>query len=232
MYSVSLLRYLFSRQHPCRKTCGRILHSAGTPDKGATRKRMDGFVLSIDQGTTGTTALVFDRAASVRGRGYSEFTQHYPRPGWVEHDAEEIWRVSLRAASEALATARIEAQNLCAVGITNQRETIVAWERASGRPVSRAIVWQDRRTAARWDDELLSLFGVPLESLPEVKPSSGVFGETDPSVFFGARVPVAGVAGDQQAALFGQGCFDAGMVKNTYGTGSFLLMNTGREIVP
>jgi glycerol kinase len=280
---------------------------------------MDGFVLSIDQGTTGTTALVFDRAASVRGRGYSEFTQHYPRPGWVEHDAEEIWRVSLRAASDALATARIEAQNLCAVGITNQRETILAWERASGRPVSRAIVWQDRRTAARcdelkarglegrirektglvldpyfsgtkiewmldnieslrarassgevvfgtidswlirqltggrahvtdvsnasrtllfnintlrWDEELLSLFGVPLEALPEVKPSSGVFGETDPSVFFGARVPVAGVAGDQQAALFGQGCFDAGMVKNTYGTGSFLLMNTGREIVP
>jgi glycerol kinase len=279
---------------------------------------MDGFVLSIDQGTTGTTALVFDRAASVRGRGYSEFTQHYPRPGWVEHDAEEIWRVSLRAASDALATARIEAQNLFAVGITNQRETILAWERASGRPVSRAIVWQDRRTAARcdelkarglegrirektglvlapyfsgtkiewmldntedlrarassgevvfgtidswlirqltggrahvtdvsnasrtllfnintlrWDEELLSLFGVPLEALPEVRPSSGVFGETDPSAFFGARVPVAGVAGDQQAALFGQGCFDAGMVKNTYGTGSFLLMNTGREIV-
>ncbi|PYS96986.1 MAG: glycerol kinase [Acidobacteria bacterium] len=280
---------------------------------------MDGFVLSIDQGTTGTTALVFDRAARVRGRGYSEFTQHYTQPGWVEHDALEIWRVSLRAASDALAASGIEARCLRAVGITNQRETVVAWERSTGLPVARAIVWQDRRTASacdelkargledmirektglvldpyfsgtkikwlldntehlraraargevvfgtidswlvwkltggrahatdpsnasrtllfdirklRWDDELLALFGVPRESLPEVKPSSTLFGETEPSVFFGARVPVAGVAGDQQAALFGQACYDGGMVKNTYGTGSFLLMNTGREIVP
>ena len=280
---------------------------------------MDGFVLSIDQGTTGTTALVFDRTARVRGRGYSEFTQHYTQPGWVEHDALEIWRVSLRAASDALAASGIEARCLRAVGITNQRETVVAWERSTGLPVARAIVWQDRRTASacdelkargledmirektglvldpyfsgtkikwlldntehlraraargevvfgtidswlvwkltggrahatdpsnasrtllfdirklRWDDELLALFGVPRESLPEVKPSSTLFGETEPSVFFGARVPVAGVAGDQQAALFGQACYDGGMVKNTYGTGSFLLMNTGREIVP
>ena len=275
---------------------------------------MDSFVLSIDQGTTGTTALVFDRAARVRGRGYSEFTQHYTQPGWVEHDALEIWRVSLRAASDALAASGIEARCLRAVGITNQRETVVAWERSTGLPVARAIVWQDRRTAAacdelkargleetirektglvldpyfsgtkikwlldntehlraraargevvfgtidswlvwkltggrahttdpsnasrtllfdirklRWDAELLALFGVPRESLPEVKPSSTLFGETEPSVFFGARVPVAGVAGDQQAALFGQACYDGGMVKNTYGTGSFLLMNTG-----
>src|SRR3989440_1245711 len=113
---------------------------------------MDDFVLSIDQGTTGTTALVFDRACTVRGRGYYEFTQHYPRPGWVEHDAEEIWRVSLRAAADALRSARVEAKQLAAVGITNQRETVVAWERASGVPVGRAIVWQDRRTASICDE--------------------------------------------------------------------------------
>jgi glycerol kinase len=280
---------------------------------------MGGFVLSIDQGTTGTTALVFDRDCRVLGRGYSEFTQHYPRPGRVEHDAEEIWRVSLRAADEALAGAGVEARDLRAVGVTNQRETVLAWERAGGAAVGRAIVWQDRRTASvcdelkargleesvrektglvldpyfsgtkikwlldntpalraraargavvfgtidswlvwkltggrvhatdcsnasrtllfntktlEWDDELLALFGVPREALPEVKPSSGVYGETDPSVFFGASVPVAGVAGDQQAALFGQACYAEGMVKNTYGTGSFLLMNTGRKPVP
>ncbi|MDT5158206.1 MAG: glycerol kinase [Acidobacteriota bacterium] len=276
---------------------------------------MDGFVLSIDQGTTGTTALVFDRDCGVRGRGYSEFTQHYPRPGWVEHDAEEIWRVSLIAAARALAAARVEARHLRAVGLTNQRETVVAWERETGTPVARAIVWQDRRTAAlcdelkargleemirtktglvldpyfsgtklkwlldnteglresaargqiafgtidswliwkltggrvhstdpsnasrtllfdikrlEWDDELLALFDVPREMLPSVKPSSGIFGLTEPSVFFGASVPVAGVAGDQQAALFGQACYETGAAKNTYGTGSFLLMNTGR----
>jgi glycerol kinase len=280
---------------------------------------MGGFVLSIDQGTTGTTALVFDRDCRVRGRGYSEFTQHYPRPGWVEHDAEEIWRVSLGAARTALDAAGCAARDLAAVGVTNQRETVVAWERAGGAPVGRAIVWQDRRTASLcdelkargleesvrektglvldpyfsgtklrwlldntpdlrrraergevvfgtvdswlvwklsggrahatdcsnasrtllfninaldWDEELLSLFGVPRESLPEVKPSAHVYGETEPSVFFGASVPVAGVAGDQQAALFGQACYAEGSVKNTYGTGSFLLMNTGRTPVP
>ena len=275
---------------------------------------MDGFVLSIDQGTTGTTVLVFDRDCRVRGRGYSEFTQHYPRPGWVEHDAEEIWRVSLKAAADALKAAGVEARSLRAVGITNQRETVVAWERATSRPVARAIVWQDRRTAAMcdelkargledsirkktglvldpyfsgtklrwllddtpglreraargevafgtvdswlvwkltggrahvtdpsnasrtllfdinslaWDDELLALFDVPRAALPEVLPSSFVYGHTDPAFFFGARVPVAGVAGDQQAALFGQACYEPGAAKNTYGTGSFLLMNTG-----
>ncbi|MDT5295855.1 MAG: glycerol kinase [Acidobacteriota bacterium] len=279
---------------------------------------MDGFVLSIDQGTTGTTALVFDRDLRPRGRGYSEFTQHYPRPGWVEHDAEEIWRVSLSAAAEALAAARVEAQDLRAVGIANQRETVVAWERATGSPQARAIVWQDRRTASdcdalkarglertirektglvldpyfsgtklkwlldnteglreraargevvfgtidtwlvwkltggrvhatdvsnasrtllfdidrlEWDDDLLALFGVPRTALPEVKPSSCVYGYTEPSAFFGASVPVAGVAGDQHAALFGQACYAEGAAKNTYGTGSFLLMNTGRARV-
>jgi glycerol kinase len=280
-------------------------------------KMSDGLVLSIDQGTTGTTALVFDRAGRVRGRGYSEFTQHYPRPGWVEHDAEEIWRVSLGAVRDALSSAETDARELRAVGVTNQRETVVAWERSTGRPVSRAIVWQDRRTAARcdelrargledlirrtglvldpyfsgtkiewlldnieglrgraergevafgtidswlvwkltggrvhstdvsnasrtllfdinklgWDEELLALFGVPRRSLPEVLPSSFVLGHTEPAEFFGARVAVAGVAGDQQAALFGQGCYEPGMVKNTYGTGSFLLANTGRAPV-
>ncbi|HVF43703.1 MAG TPA: glycerol kinase GlpK [Pyrinomonadaceae bacterium] len=278
----------------------------------------EGLVLSIDQGTTGTTALVFDRAGRVRGRGYSEFTQHYPRPGWVEHDAEEIWRVSLGAVRDALSSADADARELRAVGVTNQRETVVAWERRTGRPVARAIVWQDRRTAARcdelkaqgledlirartglvldpyfsgtkiewllnntdglraraergevafgtidswlvwkltggrvhatdvsnasrtllfdintlrWDEELLALFGVPRRSLPEATPSSFVLGQTEPSKFFGASVAVAGVAGDQQAALFGQGCYEPGMVKNTYGTGSFLLANTGRAPV-
>ncbi|MDT5268041.1 MAG: glycerol kinase [Acidobacteriota bacterium] len=279
---------------------------------------MDGFVLAIDQGTTGTTALVFDRDCRVRGRGYSEFTQHYPRPGWVEHDAEEIWRVSLSATADALAAAGVEAGSLCAVGITNQRETVVAWERDTSAPVARAVVWQDRRTAAMcdelkargledsiraktglvldpyfsgtklrwlldntpglraraaagevafgtvdswlvwkltggrahvtdpsnasrtllfdierlaWDDELLALFDVPRAALPEVLPSSFVYGHTEPSAFFGARVPVAGLAGDQQAALFGQGCYEPGAAKNTYGTGSFLLMNTGHAPV-
>ena len=278
----------------------------------------EGLVLSIDQGTTGTTALVFDRSGRVRGRGYSEFTQHYPRPGWVEHDAEEIWRVSLGAVRDALSEADADARNLRAVGVTNQRETVVAWERSTGRTLARAIVWQDRRTAARcdelkaqgledliraktglvldpyfsgtkiewllnntgglraraergevafgtidswlvwkltggrvhatdvsnasrtllfdintlrWDEELLALFGVPRRSLPEAVPSSFVLGHTDPAEFFGASVPVAGVAGDQQSALFGQGCYEPGMVKNTYGTGSFLLANTGRAPV-
>src|SRR5438270_12677870 len=130
------------------ETFRRILHSRGTPDKGAWRKIMGDFVLSIDQGTTGTTALVFDRDCRVRGRGYTEFTQHYAQPGWVEHDAEEIWRVSLSAAAEALAAAVVEARRLRAVGITNQRETVVAWQRATGATVARAIVWQDRRPAA------------------------------------------------------------------------------------
>jgi glycerol kinase len=280
---------------------------------------MDGFVLSIDQGTTGTTVLVFDRDCRVRGRGYSEFTQHYLRPGWVEHDAEEIWRVSMGAVADALRAAGVEARDLRAIGITNQRETVVAWDRATSLPYARAIVWQDRRTAymcdemkargleetiraktglvldpyfsgtklcwllghpneelriraergelalgtidswlawkltggrahvtdvsnasrtllfdihqLEWDEELLELFKVPRRALPEVVPSSSVYGHTDPAVFFGARVPVAGMAGDQQAALFGQGCFEPGAAKNTYGTGSFLLMNTGGEPV-
>ncbi len=263
-------------------------------------------ILAIDQGTTGTTCLVFDRDAKVRGRAYSEFGQHFPRPGWVEHDATEIWDVTRRVASHALADAKVDGAALDAIGITNQRETVVAWDRATGEPVHRALVWQDRRTAARcdelraaghtdlvrertglvidpyfsatkiewllrnvdaageaafgtidswlvhkltgrhatdfsnasrtmlfdirelrWDPELCELFGVDPVSLPEPLPSAGVFGTTSE---FGGEVPVAGIAGDQQAALFGQACQRPGMAKNTYGTGSFVLLNAGGEV--
>ncbi|ABG04029.1 glycerol kinase [Rubrobacter xylanophilus DSM 9941] len=277
------------------------------------------YVLAIDQGTTGTTVLIFDREGRVAGRAYSEFTQHYPRPGWVEHDPNEIWDVSMRVVGEALGDAKVSARQLAAIGITNQRETTVMWDRRTGEPVANAIVWQDRRTAGtcdrlkdegleetfrkktglvidayfsgtkvkwfldnvaglreragrgevafgtvdswlvyrltggrahitdysnasrtlmyniydlRWDEELLEILGVPEGVLPEVKPSSHVYGETDPGAFFQASVPVAGIAGDQQAALFGQAAYERGLAKNTYGTGSFVLMNTGNEAVP
>jgi len=265
------------------------------------------FVLALDQGTTGSTALVIDDEGHVRGRGYRELPQHFPQPGWVEHDPDEIWAVTLAAAREALGSTKVSRKDVAAIGITNQRETAVVWDRATGRPLYKAIVWQDRRTAERcrgldrdlirektglvndpyfsatkvewllqtlgrptgaafgtvdswlvhkltkgrahvteptnasrtmlynidardWDDDLLALFGVPREALPEVKPSAGVFGVTDPE-WFGREIPVAGIAGDQQAALFGQGCFTPGTTKNTYGTGAFLLLNTGGERV-
>jgi len=269
------------------------------------------YILALDQGTTGSTAMVFDAAGQVRARGYSEFTQYYPRRGWVEHDAEEIWSVSLKVIKTALRAAKITPRDVAAIGITNQRETVVVWDRRTGRPVHRAIVWQDRRTtdlcerlkadgledtfraktglvvdpyfsgtklrwlfdhvrglrqragqlafgtidtwlvwklsggrahvtdftnasrtllfdihARRWDDELLRVLQVPDEILPRVVPSSGVAATTDAAVC-GAEVPIAGIAGDQQAALFGQVCFAPGMVKNTYGTGCFILMFTG-----
>jgi glycerol kinase len=261
-------------------------------------------ILAIDQGTTGTTCLVVDPELRVLGRGYREIRQHFPRPGWVEHDAEEIWASVEQTAAEALAAAGIGASELEAIGITNQRETTVVWERASGRPVHPAIVWQDRRTADRcaelpadlirertglvpdpyfsatklewilarvdepardlafgtidgwlvwkltggdahvtdrtnasrtmlldlvtggWDDELLALFGVDHALLPEVVPSAGVVGEAS---LLGATVPVAGIAGDQQAALFGQACFAPGEAKATYGTGTFVLVALGDE---
>jgi glycerol kinase len=278
------------------------------------------YVLSVDQGTTGTRVFVFDREGAIRGRAYAEFTQHYPRPGWVEHDAEEIWRVVLDCSAAAMRDAGIGGAALAAIGITNQRETVVLWERASGRPVAPAIVWQDRRTAAfcdelrarpgleerirrktglvidpyfsgtkikwlldhelglrqraergeiafgtvdswlvakftggaahltdysnasrtllynihelRWDEEILALLDIPDRILPEVRPSSAIYGHTRPGTPFGdTPVPVAGIAGDQQAALFGQACYAPGQAKNTYGTGSFLLMHTGREAV-
>jgi glycerol kinase len=260
-------------------------------------------ILALDQGTTGSTALVIGQDGRLLGRGYREFTQYYPRPGWVEHDPEEILRVTLEAARDAMALA---GERPAGIGITNQRETIVLWERSSLRPVCPAIVWQDRRTASRcaelreqglepmirertglvldpyfsatkleyllgthspaglavgtveswliarltggrvhatdhtnasrtllynletrdWDPELLTLFGVPRDLLPSIVSSSGTVGETSPE-FFGAALPIAGIAGDQQAALFGQGCCRAGEAKNTYGTGAFLLEHTG-----
>ncbi len=265
-------------------------------------------ILAIDQGTTGTTCIVFDSHGKVRGRAYSEFEQHFPRPGWVEHDAAEIWNVTKRVASHALADAKVDGPALDAIGITNQRETVVAWDPASGEPVHNALVWQDRRTARRcdelreagheelvrertglvldpyfsgtkiewlmqnvdaardacfgtidswlvfkltgrhatdvtnasrtmlfdidkrrWDGELCELLGVDAERLPEVLPSAGLFGTTSE---FGGEVPVAGIAGDQQAALFGQACQRPAMAKNTYGTGSFVLLNAGAEMPP
>jgi glycerol kinase len=263
-------------------------------------------ILAIDQGTTGTTCLVVDEELSVRGRGYAELSQHFPRPGWVEHDPDEIWRSVLATAEAALRDAKLRPGELRGIGITNQRETTLLWERRSGRPVAPAIVWQDRRTAERcrelpaarlreltglvadpyfsatklewllarvesseplafgtvdswlvwqltggrahvtdetnasrtllvsladlaWNDELLALFGVPRELLPEIRPSSGVVAEAE---LLGATVPVAGIAGDQQAALAGHGCFAAGGAKATYGTGSFVLAHTGGDCSP
>jgi len=273
-------------------------------------------ILAIDQGTTGSTCLVVGRDGRVLGRAYSEFTQHFPKPGWVEHDALEIWEVTRAVAREALAAAR--GADVRAIGITNQRETVVVWDRESLEPVGHAIVWQDRRTAdlcrrlkaaghedevrartglvldpyfsgtkltwllesrpelrgraesgqlaagtidswlvarltgggthvtdrtnasrtllynlreERWDDDMLELLGVPRALLPEVRPSAGSFGVAVGD-HLGVEVPIAGVAGDQQSALFGQGCWSAGLAKNTYGTGAFLLLNTGTTVVP
>jgi glycerol kinase len=261
-------------------------------------------ILAVDQGTTGTTCLVVDDGLRAVGRGYREIGQSFPRPGWVEHDPDEIWASVEQTAAEALADAKATARDLTAIGITNQRETTVVWERASGRPVQPAIVWQDRRTAERcaelpaqlirnrtglvpdpyfsatklewilarsdrpqdelcfgtvdswlvwkltggeahvtdvtngsrtmlldlaagaWDDELLAVFGVERAVLPEVVRSSGVVAE---ATLHGVRVPIAGIAGDQQAALFGQGCFSPGEAKATYGTGSFVLAALGEE---
>jgi glycerol kinase len=273
-------------------------------------------ILAIDQGTTGTTCFVFNEQAEPIGRAYREFTQYFPQPGWVEHDAREIWSVTQGVAGEALDDAGVRPGDLAAVGIANQRETVCVWDPASGEPLHNAIVWQDRRTAARceelraagheplvrartglvldpyfsatkiawllehvpglreraqagralfgtvdswlifrltgehvtdatnasrtllydiaaghWDPELLDLFDVPVRALPQVRPSAGVFGETRPAALHGHTVPVAGVAGDQQAALFGQACVDPGMAKTTYGTGSFVLLHSG-FIVP
>ncbi len=271
-------------------------------------------ILAMDAGTTGVTALVVDEAGAVLSRGYREFPQHFPRPGWVEHDPDEIWTTVLTACADALAAAGTAPTGVAAVGITNQRETVVVWDRATMRPLSRAIVWQDRRTAAdcdalrdaghadlirertglvvdayfsgtklawllrhdddvraaadrgtlafgtvdswvvarltggqvhatdpsnasrtmlfdiirgAWSDEMCALLDVPPAVLPQVHPSAGTFGTTHPEAFFGAAAPITGVAGDQQAALFGQGCWRPGMSKNTYGTGSFVLLNTG-----
>ena len=275
-------------------------------------------VLAIDQGTTGSRALVIDRAGRILATAYREFQQHFPEPGHVEHDAEEIWTSVRDTAAEALETAGAPTGRLAAIGITNQRETTVVWDRATGRALAPAIVWQDRRTSGRcaelaglgheqeirsrtglvldpyfsatklewllnanpgwrdraaagelafgtidswlifrltggrvhatdhtnasrtmlyslesgdWDPWLCDLFGVPLAMLPQVRMSSGDFGVTDPTIV-GAEVPILGVAGDQQAALFGQGGWERGDAKNTYGTGAFLLFHTGTERGP
>ena len=273
------------------------------------------FVLALDQGTTSSRALVFDHAGTVRAVAQQEFRQIFPRPGWVEHDAGEIWATQSGVMHEALARAGIGARDIAAIGITNQRETTVLWDRATGQPVAHAIVWQDRRTASLcdelraaghaamiarktglvldayfsgtklkwlldhvkgardralrgelafgtidawlvwnltrgavhvtdpsnasrtllfdihrgdWDDGLLALFDIPRSVLPRIVPSSGVCGHAKVG---GIDVPIAGIAGDQQAALFGQACHAPGLAKNTYGTGCFLLMNTGNRAV-
>ena len=275
------------------------------------------FVLALDQGTSSSRAIVFDRGGTIRGVAQQEFRQIFPQPGWVEHDAQEIWETELAMARAVLADASVAAADISAIGITNQRETIVVWDRATGKPIHNAIVWQDRRTTeymasleaaghldmvrektgllldpyfsasklrwildnvegararaengelaagtidcwlvwcltagnvhatdvtnasrtllcnihtAQWDAELLALFEIPEGLLPEIVPSSKVIGECDASLL-GAAIPIAGIAGDQQAALFGQLCTTTGMVKNTYGTGCFLLANTGSEPV-
>jgi glycerol kinase len=269
-------------------------------------------ILAIDQGTTGTSCIVFDEQAEPIGRSYREFTQHFPNPGWVEHDLNELWQVTVAVAGEAMQDAGVRQGDLLALGITNQRETVCAWDPTSGEPLHNAIVWQDRRTAqrceelreqgheplvrartglvldpyfsatklewllehvdglreraqsgracfgtvdswlifkltgehltdatnasrtllydisaGRWDPELLELFGVPERSLPRVLGSADDYGRTRAQALYGHAVPVRGVAGDQQAALFGHVCVDPGTGKNTYGTGSFVLLNAG-----
>ncbi|MBI5688077.1 MAG: glycerol kinase GlpK [Verrucomicrobia bacterium] len=270
-------------------------------------------ILALDQGTTSSRAIVFDRSGSVVSSAQKEFRQIFPKPGWVEHDAREIWATQLHTATEAIRKAGLTATDIAAIGITNQRETTVVWDRKTGAPIHHAIVWQDRRTATAcdrlkarglatmirrktglvvdayfsgtklewilrhvpgarararagelafgtidswlvwnltggrvhvtdasnasrtmlfnlrtgdWDDGLLELLDVPREMLPAVRSSSEVYGET---TLFGGAIPIAGIAGDQQAALFGQACTQPGMVKNTYGTGCFMLMNTGAK---
>jgi len=279
---------------------------------------MPKYILALDQGTTSSRAILFDEQACMVAVAQKEFTQIFPKPGWVEHHPEEIWSSQLEVAREVVARANIHPSDVTAIGITNQRETTVVWDKISGQPVYNAIVWQDRRTAAicdelksqgledyvrqntglvidayfsgtkvkwildhvpgarekaengqllfgtidtwliwkltggkvhatdysnasrtlmyniislKWDETLLQALSVPAAMLPEVRPSSGSFGHTHPDVFFDLEVPVSGVAGDQQAALFGQACFEPGMAKNTYGTGCFMLLNTGTEPV-
>jgi glycerol kinase len=271
------------------------------------------YILAIDQGTTSSRAIIFDHAGAIKSVAQREFKQYYPRPGWVEHDANEIWATQVGVVAEAAASAGLSGNDLAAIGITNQRETTIVWERETGEPICPAIVWQDRRTAEycdelkkqglagliqkktglvldayfsgtklkwildhvegarkraeagklafgtvdswlawklthgaihitdasnasrtllynihtnEWDPELLEIFYIPKSVLPQVKASSEIYGETAPQIF-ASRVPLAGIAGDQQAALFGQMCLRPGMLKNTYGTGAFMVFNTG-----
>ncbi len=279
---------------------------------------MKKYILALDQGTTSSRAILFDHDGQIVATAQKEFTQYYPKAGWVEHDAMEIWGTQSGVMKEVIAKAGVEAEEIAAIGITNQRETTVVWDRETGKPIYHAIVWQCRRTAGfcdelkargledyvrentglvidayfsgtkvnwilnnvegarqkaeagklafgtidtwliwnltkgkvhvsdysnasrtmlynirdlKWDEKMLKEMDIPASVLPDVKPSSEVYGMTDPSMF-GVEIPIAGIAGDQQAALFGQACFEPGMAKNTYGTGCFMLMNTGEEIVP
>jgi len=279
---------------------------------------MENYILSLDQGTTSTRAILFNRAGEIVHSAQQEFTQYFPKPGWVEHNANEIWGSVLAVVATCLTEANIKPSQIAGIGITNQRETAVVWEKETGKPIHNAVVWQSRQTGEicealraaghaelfrektgllidayfsgtkvkwildhvegararaergellfgtidtwliwklsggkahvtdysnasrtlmynihelKWDDELLDILDVPKAMLPEVRPSSEVYAETAGYHFFGEAVPIAGAAGDQQAALFGQACFDTGMAKNTYGTGCFMLMNTGEEAV-
>lgn len=278
---------------------------------------MSRFILALDQGTTSSRSLLFNEEGLIQSVAQKEFKQYYPQPGWVEHDANEIWSTQFGTIAEAMAKAHINVKQIAGIGITNQRETTVVWDRKTGQPVYHAIVWQDRRTAAycdelkaaghaasirektgliidayfsatklkwildhvpgardkankgelafgtidswltwklsngeihvtdvsnasrtmlfnihslQWDEELLRLFDIPAAVLPEVKPSSRIYGVTG-NIIPESRIPIAGIAGDQQAALFGQMCTQPGMVKNTYGTGCFMLMNTGEKAI-
>ncbi|MGV3489386.1 MAG: glycerol kinase GlpK [Tuberibacillus sp.] len=279
---------------------------------------MDKYIMALDQGTTSSRAIIFNQNGDVVHIAQKEFTQHFPKPGWVEHNASEIWGSILAVIAQALSNTNIGPDQIEAIGITNQRETAVVWDKNTGVPVYNAIVWQSRQTAdicedlkakgyndlfrdktgllidayfsgtkvkwildhvegarekaengdllfgtidtwlvwkltggashvtdysnasrtlmyniydLKWDDELLDILTVPKSMLPEVRPSSEVYGKTVPHHFFGQEVPIAGIAGDQQSALFGQACYEKGMAKNTYGTGCFMLMNTGENAV-
>lgn len=277
------------------------------------------YIMAFDQGTTSSRAIIFNKKGKIVGKASKEFTQIYPEPGWVEHDPMEIWGTQSGVAREVLESTGIRPDEIAAIGITNQRETTVVWNKSTGKPIYNAIVWQCRRTAdicndlkemgiedyikdntglvldayfsatkikwildnvkgarlladkgellfgnidtwliwnltrgkvhitdysnasrtmlynikeLKWDEKLLNALDIPINMLPEVRPSSEVYGATDENTFGGARIPIAGAAGDQQAALFGHGCFQPGMAKNTYGTGCFILMNTGETFVP
>ncbi|MBB6176833.1 glycerol kinase [Anoxybacillus tengchongensis] len=276
------------------------------------------YILALDQGTTSSRAILFNKKGEIVHIAQKEFTQYFPQPGWVEHNANEIWGSILAVIATVLSEAAIEPKQIAAIGITNQRETTVVWDKQTGQPIYHAIVWQSRQTAQiceqlkragyddifrkktgllidayfsgtkvkwildhvegarekaergdllfgtidtwltwklsggkahvtdysnasrtlmfniyeqRWDDELLDILHVPKTMLPDVRPSSEIYAHTAPYHFFGQEVPIAGIAGDQQAALFGQACFEEGMAKNTYGTGCFMLMNTGEKAV-
>lgn len=280
---------------------------------------MEKYILSLDQGTTSSRAILFNKKGEIVHTAQKEFTQYFPKPGWVEHDASEIWGSVLAIIASCLSEAEVKPEQVAGIGITNQRETTVVWDKETGKPVYNAIVWQSRQTSGiceelkaaghndtfrektgllidayfsgtkvkwildnvegarekaeagkllfgtidtwliwklsggkahvtdytnasrtlmfniyelKWDDELLSILGVPKQMLPEVRQSSEVYANTVDYHFFGKEVPIAGAAGDQQAALFGQACFESGMAKNTYGTGCFMLMNTGEKPVP